>query len=42
MPSLPRRPPGVTALAGLFAFGTLASGRVVLEAAREGAPRALK
>jgi len=26
MPSLPRRPPGVTALAGLFTFGTLASG----------------
>src|SRR5262245_8771661 len=29
-PPSPQRPPGVTALAGLFAFGTLASGLSIL------------
>jgi hypothetical protein len=30
IPPLPHRPPGITALAGLFAFGTLASGLSVV------------
>jgi len=38
MPSLPRRPPGVTALAGLFAFGTLASGLSALSLLTPGGP----
>src|SRR6185295_19556079 len=37
-PSSPHRPPGVTALAGLFAFGTLASGLSVVSLLNPGGP----
>lgn len=38
MPTPPRRPPGVTALAGLFAFGTLASGLSAVSLLTPGGP----
>jgi len=38
MPTPPHRPPGVTALAGLFAFGTLASGLSALSLLTPGGP----